>query len=270
MPPANNFFFIGDKVFQTIAQRAIREGWNSLPIDKRIENVGLEFLGTRYVDDQLEIDEAMGVCYVSLLGFNCITFIETILALARLLGRPPGDYNVPRLIREVKSVRYRKGPFKEEFLSRLHDVKEWLHDNETKGIVHSIHKEIKGVSRPKIHYPTVSERWQSFRPLRENPALLPRLRVLEKRTSRMPFYYLPISQIASAEPRLKTGDIVAFVDTSDNSLCTHVGAIVREASGNVRLLQASPQSGKVLMNSHWSDYLKERPTTLGISVARPQ
>src|SRR5215471_10784746 len=108
----------------------------------RIEILSRHFLGHPYKPNPLigSADTAE-VFTASLDGFDCVTYIETILALARAS-------NVDDFIKWLRKIRYEDG--RVQWLRRNHYMTLWIRNNLRKGI-------IKPVSMPAV--PTVSREW---------------------------------------------------------------------------------------------------------------
>ena len=99
---------------------------------------------------------------------------------------------------------------------------------------------------------------------------LVRMREHEARLSAQNMPFLPAAAAKDAGAELQTGDIVAIVGTLPGILVNHVGFVVREADGRLRLLHASSLAGRVgLTRGTLEDYLAARPERIGIVTARP-
>src|SRR6266853_3128167 len=105
----------------------------------RIDVLSRHFLGLSYKPDPLigSADTAE-VFTASLDGFDCVTYIETIVALARAS-------NVDNFTGWLRNIRYERGRIQWE--RRNHYMTQWIHNNVRDGI-------IKPVSMPAV--PTLS------------------------------------------------------------------------------------------------------------------
>src|SRR5688500_12202282 len=80
---------------------------------------------------------------VSLTRFDCVTLVESCLAVARVAARtraPSWD----RFAREVERMRYRGGK-RGGYTSRLHYFSEWISDGEKRGLVRDMGAELGGI-----------------------------------------------------------------------------------------------------------------------------
>jgi len=66
---------------------------------------------------------------VNVSAFDCTTFVETVLALARCVADGKISHN--QFMRNLKLIRYRQGKIN-GYSSRLHYFTDWLRDNEQK------------------------------------------------------------------------------------------------------------------------------------------
>lgn len=82
-------------------------------------------------------------------------------------------------------------------------------------------------------------------------------------------HYLPQSEIAAKEHRLKDGDIIALATNIKGLDVTHTGLAVKGADGRIHLLHASTGSMKVeITEKPLAEYLKGISNNIGILVAR--
>ena len=69
---------------------------------------------------------------VNVSGFDCTTFVETVLALAKCAAA--GKLSRSEFRKNLKLIRYRQGKI-DGYSSRLHYFTDWLSDNEKKKIL---------------------------------------------------------------------------------------------------------------------------------------
>jgi hypothetical protein len=79
-------------------------------------------------------------------GLDCWTFFETALAFARMLDEPQEKWTPETLLRYLEMDRYRGGQCNGSYLSRLHYLEEWLHDNDKRGLVQDSHRRSSAAS----------------------------------------------------------------------------------------------------------------------------
>ena len=116
-----------------------------------------------------------------------------------------------------------------DYLSRLHYLEEWLSDNDRRGLVNDITRELGGSSVPHVAR-EMTVGWRHYRYLRNNPKLLGPLGQMERRVSSGPFYHIPKSRVPAIESKLRNGDIIGIVgrDGRRGYATSHVGLAYRD------------------------------------------
>jgi cell wall-associated NlpC family hydrolase len=206
-------------------------------IGSRIDGLSRRLLGRPYKPNPL-IGSAVTaeVFTASLDGFDCVTYIETVLALARAS-------NVDAFTEWLRKVRYERGRIQWE--RRNHYMTLWIRNNLREGIV-------KPVSRPAVA--TISmERLLNVVP--GLPAERTRMKCVSKRA--MP----------RLERNLQTGDLIFFASTRKNLDVFHAGIIVRDGK-RVLMRHASRSQGSVV-EQDLGEFLKANRMA-GVIVVRPQ
>jgi hypothetical protein len=264
--------FKGREKFDELVQQARANDWKSLRIGERTAAVGRALVGTRYKSFTLEIDDRVEAPSANLNGMDCWTFFETSLGFARMLDDPQVWWTPERLLHYIELDRYRGGKCTGEYLSRLHYLEDWLADNERRGLVNDLTRELGGVrANHAAHEMTFG--WRHYRYLKANPSLLAPLGRMEDRVSERPLYQIPKSRVARIEPKLKSGDIIGIVSRDRPGLysTSHVGLAYRTTDGVLHFMHASsPHNyGKVVIDSRLSSYLARYRSDSGILVARP-
>jgi hypothetical protein len=206
---------------------------------------------------------------------DCVTFVENVLALARLVQTAPDEVLVGRAgARQralfsglLEDIRYRGGVL-DEYPSRLHYFSEWIKDNDAMGLVRDVSRELGGVADDEpIDFMTTHP--DAYRQLGEDPAFLPKLEEVEARLSAEPRYYIPEDRINSVEDQIRDGDIIAATSTVAGLDIAHTG-IALWRDGRLHLLHA-PLAGGVVQISEAP--LAERIGRIGgqdgVMVARP-
>lgn len=203
----------------------------------RIEVLSRHFLGHSYKANPLigSADTAE-VFTASLGGFDCVTYIETIVALARAS-------NVNDFTEWLRQIRYEQGRIQWE--RRNHYMSVWIRNNVRKGI-------IRPVSMPAV--PTVSRE----RALNVVPGLAPQ---------RTRVKCVPKPAVPRLEPRLQSGDLIFFVSTRKNLDVFHAGIIVR--NGNRVFMRHASRSQGFVVEQELREFLKANRMA-GVIVMRPQ
>ncbi len=130
-------------------------------------------------------------------SIDCVTYIETILALARAS-------NIDDFIEWLRKIRYDQGRVRWE--RRNHYMTRWIRNNVREGIV-------RPVSVPAV--PIISRE----RVLNVVPGLA---------TQRTRLKCVPKLAVRRLAPHLQSGDLIFFASTRKNLDVFHAGIIVRE------------------------------------------
>ncbi|MGC2495881.1 N-acetylmuramoyl-L-alanine amidase-like domain-containing protein [Candidatus Binatus sp.] len=203
----------------------------------RIEFVSRQFLGRPYQPDPLiGSADTPEVFTASLDGFDCVTYIETVVALARAS-------NVDDFTDSLRDIRYEHGRI--QWDRRNHYMTLWIRNNVRNGI-------LKRVPMPAV--PSVSRE----RVLNVVPGLDPQ---------RTRIKFVPKAAVPRLERHLQTGDLIFFVSTRKNLDTFHAGIIVRDGK-KVSMRHASRSQASVV-EQELSDFLKANRMA-GVIVVRPQ
>ncbi len=262
--------FKGQATFERILKKALAEGWQRLPVGERMTRVAVELRGKPYESWTLEIHDKIESPSVNFDGLDCWTFFEACLGFARMIGWKRERYTPENLLQEIEFTRYRGGVCTGDYLERIHYLAEWFFENEARGVAEDITRELGGAERiygRKIQEMTVL--WRSYRYLKNNPELRPRMAASEREVAKLPVYYIPKAKVARIEDKLKNGDIAGIATIHDGGFCSHVGQIIRTKDGVARFFHASRDSKKVIVDSSISDYLKRYSKHAGVIIARP-
>lgn len=262
--------FKGQATFEALVSRALAENWRSLPVGRRVASFGLAMRGIPYRGFTLEIHDRIESPSASFVGQDCWTFFEIALGLARMIEVPRRAYTPHDLLREIEWTRYRGGVCSGKYLERIHYLGEWWYDNEARGNVLNVTRQVGPVI--PLRGRTVQEMtvlWKSYRYLRNNPSLLPEMARIERREERLPFHYIPKAKVAAIESRIQTGDIIGIVTNQTGGHCSHVGLAYVTDGGARRFLHASKNHGEVTLDKTIGGYLADFRHHAGIIVARP-
>ena len=268
-----NTVFQGQEQFNRLVAKAKAGNWKGLPIGERTAAVGQALVGTRYKHFTLEIDNRIESPSVNFQGVDCWTFFEIALGFARMLNEPESNWTPERLLYYIELDRYRGGQCTGEYLSRLHYLEDWLYDNNRRGLVEDLTRDLGGRSVPHSAR-EMSTGWRHYRYLAANRSLLGPLGRMEANVSSRPLYHVPKSQVAAIEPKLRSGDIIGVISRERNGLYStaHVGLALRTSDGVLHFMHASSPSnyGRVVIDDELSKYLYRYRSDSGILVGRPQ
>jgi hypothetical protein len=224
--------------------------------------IGKFFLRKPYVVGTLETKGAERLV-INLREFDCFTFVENVIALARYVeSRQESLEGFRRLLRKI---RYRNGQL-QGYASRLHYFSDWIYDNQKKGIVRNVTAEIGSRSFKKaINFMTTHP---DLYPLMKNEANLRRMKSVERTISRRLLYYIPKKFVRTLEDEIHDGDIIAITTNTEGLDVQHVGFAVR-VKNRIHLLHASSAERKVVFSQQTLyQYLMQGGTRSGIMVAR--
>ena len=261
--------FKGREKFQQLVAQA--DGWKPLPIGERTAAVGRALVGTPYKSFTLEIDDHEEAPSVNLNGLDCWTFFECALAFARMLDEPREQWTPETMLKFIELDRYRGGKCDGGYLSRLHYLEEWFTDNEQRGLIRDLTRELGGV-RARHVTGEMTINWKGYRYMKANPALRKDIRAMEERVRDVPIHHIPKAKVAAIESQLRNGDVIGITTNDPGGIGTsHVGLAYRTSDGVLHFMHASaPRNyGKVVLDSRLSDYLKRYKSIAGIMVARP-
>ena len=203
----------------------------------RIDVLSRHFLGYPYKPNPLigSADTAE-VFTAALDGFDCVTYIETMVALAHAS-------NVDDFTEWLRKIRYERGRVQWE--CRNHYMTAWIRNNIRQGL-------IRPVSIPRVG--TV-ERERVLN-------VVPGLAVRRTCVKCVPKPALPL-----IEPHLQSGDLIFFVSTRKHLDMFHAGIISQDGK-SILLRHASRSRGSVV-EQELREFLKANRMA-GVIVMRPQ
>lgn len=203
----------------------------------RIDILSRRFLGCPYKSNPLiGSADAAEVFTASLDGFDCVTYIETVVALARAS-------KVDEFIEWLRKIRYEDGRIQWE--RRNHYMSVWIRNNIRNGV-------IRRVSTPTV--PIVSRE----RVLNVVPGLAAqrtRLKCISK------------PAVPRLEAHLESGDLIFFASTRKNLDVFHAGIIIRD--GKRLLMRHASRSQDSVVEQQLNEFLKANRMA-GVIVVRPQ
>lgn len=255
----------------TQSDKGIFESYlNSVPtVDKLCSDILMDetakfFLGVPYVGKTLEYEPERLI--VNLREMDCMTFVENVLALAE--ASASGTPSWQTYLEKLQQIRYRDGKI-EDYTSRLHYTSDWIYENEKKGLIADITKEIGGVPLA-MDVSFVSTHPESYMQLQSHPEYIAVMAKKEKEINSRQYYYIPKEEIDKREAQIRTGDIVCFVTSIKGLDISHVGIIHKEGD-KMTFIHASSGKKRVIINEEsLQDYVLGIKKSKGIMVLRPQ
>ena len=250
------------KIFKKLTWLFDKQKISAISTDQLIIEIGKFFLGAPYAAGTLETKKPEHLV-VNLREYDCVTFLENVVALARILKSAQKSFKAFRGF--LKKIRYRQGQM-QGYSSRLHYFSDWIHDNQKKGIVRDITEEIGGRRFGKAM--TFMTTNPDLYPPLKNGANLRRMKSVERMISRRGLFFIPKKALRRLEDRVHDGDLIAITTTAEGLDVQHVGLAVR-VNNRVHLLHASSIEGKVVLSKKTLyGYLMQSRTRSGIMVAR--
>jgi cell wall-associated NlpC family hydrolase len=233
------------------------------PIGEIMTELGERFVGKPYAAGLLD-EPASEMLVCTLNEFDCVTFVESVLAMGRAIKRDAYDYET--WAGYMLDQRYRGGRL-EGYCSRLHYFSDWILDNERRGTVRNITEEIGGVPFDKdLRFMTAHR--ESYPRFAENDSLYGCILEMERRLRDADLFYVPQDRIAETYDRLQAGDIIATATHIEGLDVTHTGLVYDAGDGARGLLHAST-SGGVKVSPDLQAYVQGVDAQIGIIVARP-
>ncbi|WP_418568966.1 N-acetylmuramoyl-L-alanine amidase-like domain-containing protein [Parabacteroides johnsonii] len=223
------------------------------------------FLGTPYVAGTLE--EEPESLIINLHGLDCMTLVENTVALAWSVRQRPGYEGYASVL---KNMRYRdSGNVTLDYTDRLHYTTDWMYENEKRGYLKDVTKEIGGQPL-KLDLSFMSTHPDSYKQLKGKPERIAIIAAKEKEINARPHYYIPQDEINAHAGQIKNGDIVCFVTTVKGLDISHVGIICREGD-KLTFIHASTTKKRVIVNEEpLQEYVQGIKRNCGIMIVRPQ
>ena len=252
-----------EEIFRAVLRDATESRWAARPIGEVVALMGQRFLAAPYVAHTLEA-EGPERLIVNLREFDCTTFIESMLSLARCVKMSTAS--IADFESQLRLIRYRSGVIG-GYPSRLHYFTDWIADNARKGTVADVSRELGGTPR-SFRIAFMSEHPGSYRQLGD-PAALAALRSSERELTAVQRWYIPRSRVQEIHSKLRNGDLIGITTSVDGLDCAHTG-MVAVRSGQPVFLHASQSGRQVeLAEGTLASYLQRYRTHDGIMVARP-
>jgi hypothetical protein len=201
----------------------------------RIEAFSARFLDCPYVTNSLvgSVD-APEQLTIKLDGFDCVTYMETVLALAL-------SETAERFKENLIRIRYKSGVV--EWQERNHYMVDWWRNNERQGLLRNLTRGAAAV-----------EKSRELNLIKDLPA------------EHISFRVFPKKKIAHIEKLIKTGDFVCFATTKKNLDVFHTGILLRR-DGKILLRHASRTAKKVI-DQNLRDFIKNNRMS-GLVLLRP-
>ncbi len=235
------------------------------PIGEVVVGIGKLFKGAPYEAHTLEKPDVEQLV-INLEVFDCVTLVENALALARCLKK--GMTTFKAYTDELQMIRYRGGVL-DGYPSRLHYFSDWIHDNEQKGYVKDVSREIGGAEpfRKEINF--MSENRDRYRQLSNEDYF----RVIEEQEeviNNREYYFIPKGNFHMYEENMQEGDILGFT-TNIRGLDIQHTALAIKVDDKFHALHA-PEVGRAveITGKNLMEYMTMNRRMTGMMVARPR
>jgi len=244
-----------------------------VPVGRAAVRVGEQAAGTPYEPYTLEAYLKAGgkptstePLTLSLTRFDCVTLVESCLAIARA-ARRRGAVTWDGFGREVERMRYRGGT-RGDFTSRNHYFSEWISDGARRGLVRDLGAELGGVgdTRP-LRFMT--EHRASYQALVDDDVYRA-IGEMERRLDGRARHVIPTERISAVADRIHSGDVLAFATSIPGLDVSHSAMAYRDRDGILRVLHAPLSGGEVeVTKTTLPEYVARIRRSTGILVARP-
>lgn len=253
-----------EEIFKQTMSRARAERLDTLPIGEVISTIGSWFVGAPYVPATLEAPGPEHLV-VNLREFDCVTFVESMLAFARVLRSNKSDFDSFR--NELQRIRYHDGELK-EYPSRLHYFSDWIADNQAKGVVEDQTRALGGVvDAEPIDF--MSQNRAEYRQLAD-ARFYEAIRQREKELNQRTRYMIPENKIDQIASRIRNGDVIAATSSVKGLDVAHTGLAIWRG-GKLHMMHAPLIGDSVEISENpLSERIIFIPRQDGIMVARPQ
>jgi len=224
--------------------------------------VGRRFMGTPYVGKTLEKGDQEQIV-VDMEGMDCTTFLENVVVFSCLVKLD--ELNFKAFQRELQKLRYRDGLL-DGYASRLHYFTDWIHNNERKGIVRDVTRDLGGIPYQKpINF--MSAHRSAYRQLAEDQ-YFEAMEKLEDEINQRKRYFIPQDQVAALGSAIQDGDLIAITTDIDGLDIIHVGVAIHQ-QGRLHLMHASTDQKRVVISDKpLGAYLRSNRRQTGIMVTR--
>ncbi|MFB2891563.1 N-acetylmuramoyl-L-alanine amidase-like domain-containing protein [Aerosakkonemataceae cyanobacterium BLCC-F50] len=248
--------------FQKLMQYAQEQNLSNLSMSEIMQEVAKSFLGAEYKANLLD-QQNPETLLVTLDKFDCVLFVETVLAIAR--GIAVKDYSYQTFVNHLQNQRYRNGELP-EYCHRLHYFSDWIIDNQNRGNVQNISLDLGGISQ-KTTLNFMSKNRNRYPQMVNNDANYQCIVEMESHLAGLTVNYIPKYRISGVYSQLQPGDIIAVATDIPGLDFTHTGLVYRYANGRVGFIHASP-AGTVTTARDLQRYVRNVKNSMGIVVVR--
>ena len=252
-----------ERQFEEVMTFARAEHLHEWPFGAIMREVGGRFLAAPYAAGLLDAPDKETLI-VDLTRFDCVLYVEVVLALAR--GVALEDYGFDSFATRLRELRYRGGEIN-GYCSRLHYFSDWILNNEARGLVTNITQAIGGEPLDKS-LTFMSEHRGSYPRFATNDSLFRGIKSMEDALADFEMRHVPQANIREVYDLLQDGDILALSTHIKGLDVTHTGLAFAQDDGGFGLLHAST-SGGVKVSDDLQAYVEGNKAQIGVVVVRP-
>ena len=247
--------------FAAVVARSREEDWQALPFGEIVQSVALAFESDPYVANLLDRNP-QETLVVSLEAFDCVLYVEAVLALAR--GIALGDTSYDGFLARLENQRYAGGKL-DGYCSRLHYFSHWLLDNEARGNTIDVVAQLGGEARA-MALSFMSENWELYPRQVESEENRRCIAEMERSLGEIEQYFIPTEEINASAAWLQPGDIIAIATEIPGLDVSHTGLVYVGEEG-AGLLHASTDEG-ITVAENLQEFVEETYGATGIVVGR--
>jgi hypothetical protein len=251
-------------IFDSTVAWARQQRLDTLATGPLMAALGRRFVGAPYEPGTLDPPGPERLI-VNLRSFDCVTYIESMLAMARVLRA--GNATFDAFTRELSRIRY-TADVPPDYPTRLHYFSHWIEANEGKGLVENVTRALGGVPDPEpIDF--MSSHVESYRQLGDS-MFLARIRQTERDLTARGRFSIPEDGIAGVADEIRDGDIIAATSTLPGLDVAHTG-LALWVDSELHLMHA-PLVGSVveISDQPLAARIQRIESQDGIMIARPR
>lgn len=206
--------------------------------------IARNFVGTPYEAATLEGD-SIETLRVNLDGFDCTTFVETVLALAMTVDEHRQSWQ--DFVYNLRKIRYRNGEI-DGYPSRLHYLSNWILDNEARGNFKEMTDYADNARHNVKSLDYMTSHRDSYAALADSANFV-RMKNIEAGFSNHRYPYLKGNTLKdkTLAAIIRNGDVICFTTSIKGLDATHM-AIAFIENGIPRMIHASSKAGKVIID----------------------
>ena len=244
-------YFLGAQSFKGIPIKLKLEVEKSISLKTPIL-IGQFFIGAPYLSNRLSKSNPEKV-YFSFADFDCVTFVENVLALYY------SDGTNSKFIENLIKIRYNDSV---SYENRNHYLTKGLQKLVALNILSPINNQLNSKSIQKnINYLS--------KHINSNYINMSRIISIEKSISHEDMYYFVSNNVVEINHLIKNGDVIAFVSSRNDLDFQHVGFVYIK-NNKKYILHASQEKKVVCISDVTIDqYLSNNKKIKGFQIYRP-